>query len=116
MFTHEGHLYTKDLVLPDSATAKPDGKGAMPTSSPHMPVNSRRSLLQTANGSALNPILECEGCPATDTRVPVEDSTQYPWSAVGMVVTTSQSQPGSGTNRQEIVKQHITRAAVWCWG
>ncbi|KAL3138251.1 hypothetical protein ABBQ32_006069 [Trebouxia sp. C0010 RCD-2024] len=100
MFTREGHLYTKELVLPESV--KQRGGAGMPVSPPSMPESRKRSLLQTGNGSALNPTLECEGCPSTDIRVRVADSTQYPWTAIGMVTRTSQSQ-GQGAINNEVV-------------
>lgn len=56
----------------------------------HSPSQQHRQLLQTTS-STLNPTLECEGCPATDTRVRVTDTTQYPYTAVGMVTRTQSS-------------------------
>ena len=50
----------------------------------------RRSLLATTTASSLNPTLACDGCPDTDTRVRVNDTTQYPWTAVGMVTRDQQ--------------------------
>jgi len=51
----------------------------------------RRSLLATTtSASSLNPTLECDGCPDTDTRVRVNDTTQFPWTAVGMVTRDQQ--------------------------
>ncbi|KAL3135264.1 hypothetical protein ABBQ38_006237 [Trebouxia sp. C0009 RCD-2024] len=97
MFTRKGHLYTKELVLPKSI--KERGEAGMPVSPPGMPESRKRSFLQTGNGSALNPTLECEGCPSTDTRVHVADSTQYPWTAFGMVTRPSQSQGQGAINK-----------------
>ena len=50
---------------------------AAPVSISSVPEGMKRSLLQTGSGSELNPTLECEGCPSTDTRLRVSDSTQY---------------------------------------
>ena len=51
-----------------------------------------RSLLQSSNGSSdFNPTLACAGCPTSDTRVRVNDSTVFPWTAVGMLTRTDQS-------------------------
>lgn len=34
----------------------------------------------------LNPALECEGCPTTDTRTLVKDTTVAPWDAIGLIL------------------------------
>ncbi|KAL3134293.1 hypothetical protein ABBQ38_006555 [Trebouxia sp. C0009 RCD-2024] len=96
MFTRKGHLYTKELVLPRSV--KQRGEAGMQVSPPSMPESGKRSFLQTGTGSALNPTLECEGCPSADTRVRVADSRKYPWTAIGMVTGPSQSQGQGAIN------------------
>lgn len=50
-----------------------------------------RQLLQTTSGTSLNPTLACDGCPSSDTRTRVTDTTQYPYTAVGMVTRTQSS-------------------------
>ena len=55
------------------------------------PTGDRRALLHTSTtNSSLNPTLECVGCPDTDIRVRVNDTTKYPWTAVGMVTRDQQ--------------------------
>ena len=40
-----------------------------------------------ANGTSasLNPDLACNGCPQTDTRVMVNDTTETPWDSIGLL-------------------------------
>ncbi len=53
-------------------------------------TDGRSLLATTTSASSLNPTLECDGCPDTDTRVRVNDTTQFPWTAVGMVTRDQQ--------------------------
>jgi len=82
-------------VLPDSLKQKPKSaaqKSQAAASMQQQPAGTdRRSLLATTtSASSLNPTLECDGCPDTDTRVRVNDTTQFPWTAVGMVTRDQQ--------------------------
>lgn len=60
-------------------------EAAMPTSPTMLLEGKKRSLLQTVVGATLAPTLECENCPVTDTRVHVNDTSQYPWNAAGLL-------------------------------
>ena len=59
----------------------------------------KRSLLQSVVGATLAPTLECEGCPVTDTRVHVNDTSQYPYNAVGLLSTHGQIQEQGATTK-----------------
>lgn len=39
----------------------------------------------------LNPDLSCKGCPSTDTRVQVQDTTVAPWDAIGLLARAQQA-------------------------
>lgn len=73
-----------------------------------------RSLLQSSNGSSdFNPTLACAGCPSSDTRARVNDSTVFPWTAVGMLTRTDQSALSSSIVQCSgtlIGKQHVLTA------
>ena len=77
---------------------KPETRSAAPVSLT-VPEGMKRSLLQMGNGSELNSTLWCEGCPETDTRVPVNDSMRYPWTAVGMVTRNQSSGTGKASSK-----------------
>lgn len=40
--------------------------------------------------ATLIPSRQCVGCPDTDTRLRVNDTMQFPWSAVGKVIRVTQ--------------------------
>ena len=42
-----------------------------------------RTLADTS--ASLNPDLACTGCPQSDTRVPVNDTEEMPWDALGLL-------------------------------
>ncbi|DBA99843.1 hypothetical protein WJX77_006939 [Trebouxia sp. C0004] len=93
--TREGVVYTKPLVLPDKVRKKAKSaaqKSQAGASMQQQPAGTdRRSLLATTtSASSLNPTLQCDGCPDTDTRVRVNDTTKFPWTAVGMVTRDQQ--------------------------
>ena len=50
-----------------------------------VPKGRKRSLLPTNDDALLDRLLDCDGCPTTDTRVSVNDSTQHPWNTVGFI-------------------------------
>ena len=37
-----------------------------------------------------NPDLSCQGCPTTDTRTEVTDTTEAPWTAIGLLAREEQ--------------------------
>ena len=54
--------------------------------SSHLPRRLSEIRTFAANSSAsLNPDLACDGCPTTDTRVEVQDTTATPWDAIGLL-------------------------------
>lgn len=84
--------YVCRLVLPADPKQRPAlQKQKAGADAAEQPTDDRRALLQTTTSSStLNPTLECDGCPDTDTRERVNDTTQYPWTAVGMVTRDQQ--------------------------
>lgn len=46
---------------------------------------------QSGTVAQLNPDLACQGCPSTDTRAQVQDTTVAPWDAVGMLARAEQA-------------------------
>ena len=93
------------LVLPDHLKQRPGAQEQRAAvGAQQQPVGTdRRSLLATTTtATSLNPTLECEGCPDTDTRVRVNDTTQFPWTACGMVTR----------NQQDAISRSICLATV----
>ena len=52
-------------------------------------IDSLYSYASTTSATA-NPDLACQGCPTTDTRTEVTDTTEVPWSAVGLLAKEQQ--------------------------
>ena len=45
---------------------------------------------QSSASATPNPDLRCQGCPTTDTRTQVTDTTVAPWDAVGLLAREEQ--------------------------
>lgn len=61
-------------------------------------------------GAQLNPDLACQGCPPTDTREQVQDTTTAPWDAIGMLARAEQA-----ISRWASLKfVHLVTASITC--
>ncbi len=53
----------------------------------HLPRRLSEVKVRTLAGTSasLNPNVTCSGCPQTDTRVPVNNTEETPWDALGLL-------------------------------
>ena len=50
----------------------------------------RAAGYQSSASANPNPDLQCQGCPTTDTRAQVTDTTAAPWTAIGLLAREEQ--------------------------